>query len=205
MELFDGCGGTAVARIVQVRKGGVTATVLTVRASAPRLAPLIHLAFAVPKGGRLDWLLEKATELGVAALAPVRFERSVAGGEDLSPAKRERWLGHCIAAAKQAGLCWLPAIENPQPLETFLASVPDGAGLFGDVGADAVPITQALCRLGHTSTVCIVIGPEGGLTPTEGIALRRKGLVPVRLGHTTLRVETAAVALVAAVLAVLET
>jgi 16S rRNA (uracil1498-N3)-methyltransferase len=204
VEVFDGAGAAAAARITEVRKGSVTATVEEVRPKIVRPGPLVYLVFAVPKGNRLDWLLEKATELGVAALVPLRFQRSVAGGEDLSAAKRERWLGHTIAAAKQAGLRWLPRLEDPQTLEKFISTLHEPTGVFGDLGPEALPLVRALGRLDRARPVFIVVGPEGGLAPTEREALVKAGLAPVRIGPTILRIETAAIALIAATTAVFD-
>jgi 16S rRNA (uracil1498-N3)-methyltransferase len=217
IEVFDGCGHTAEARIAAVRRGQVTAAVGAVRGPALRPEPQVCLAFAVPKGSRLDWLLEKATELGVAALRPVRFQRSVAGAGDFSDAKRAKWLGHCIAAAKQSGLDWLPDLQDPLPPAEFLAD--PAPGLFGDLAGDAMTVPQAIARLrGSAATgqpartgpywaaggITVLVGPEGGLTDAEREAVRAAGLLPVRLGRTTLRIETAAVALVAATIAAWE-
>ncbi len=198
IELFDGSGGSASASVAAVKHGAVTVEVRQVYRRAERPAPVIRLAFAVPKGNRLDWLLEKAAELGVAALAPIRFARSVAGTGELSSAKRRRWLGHCIAAAKQAGLDFLPAIEDLRTLDEFLAAA-ERPGIYGDLSDHARPIAGVL--KGHAPSISIVVGPEGGLTDEERQALDAAGFVPVRLGHTTLRIETAAVALTAVVIA----
>jgi 16S rRNA (uracil1498-N3)-methyltransferase len=201
VELFDGCGTAATARIVEVRKGKVTAEIESVRPATPRPLPLVHLAFATPKGNRLDWLLEKATELGVASLHPLRLERSVAGVEDFSTGKRDRWLGHCISAAKQADLDWLPELHSPAPLSALVNGAGGAAGLFGDLAPDAVPPARAIGDLQRPAALYVVIGPEGGLAENERQALRAAGFAGVRLGHTILRIETAAVALVAGILA----
>ena len=199
VELFDGQGLQAAGRIVSVRKGHVAVSVERVIGPAARTAPLVHLAFAVPKGSRLDWLLEKATELGAASLRPTVFERSVAGGE-LTAGKRDRWLGHCVAAAKQCGLNWLPELCPAAALAEVLGERPGALRLAGDVGGASRPIGQAMLgRAGRE--VVVLVGPEGGFTPQERDAIAGAGFVPVRLGRTTLRVETAAVALLAAVIA----
>jgi 16S rRNA (uracil1498-N3)-methyltransferase len=208
VELFDGVGGSALGRIVRVHRREVAVTVDEVRPPTDPPEPRVTLAFAVPKGNRLDWLLEKTTELGVARLSPVLFERSIAGWDKLSAAKRARWFGHSIAAAKQAGLDWFPEIADPQHLAAFLeeaASNGETAGgrrLFGDLSARAVPICEALTCTAPPRRVCLVVGPEGGLAEAEREALQRAGFVGVRLGRTTLRIETAAVALLAAALVV---
>ena len=156
----------------------------------------------MPKGSRLDWLLEKATELGAASLRPVRFERSVARrrGDSPRPSGR-RWLGHLIAAAKQAGTDWLPDLLDPLPLAAFLATARPAAGIFGDLSPDAAPVREALATIGQAEAILIVVGPEGGMTDPERAALLAAGLTPARLGRTTLRIETAAIALIAATLA----
>ena len=197
VELFDGRGGVAAGRIVGSSRHEVVVGIEEPLAPATAPRPRIHLAFAVPKGRRLDWLLEKATELGVESLAPVRFARSVAGAEALSPAKRQRWLGHCIAAAKQARTAFLPVVEDARPLDAFLAGV--GPGLYGDLADAATAVRDVLDRHAGAEALHVVVGPEGGLTEAERLAMQAAGLEPARLGQTTLRVETAAIALVAAV------
>ena len=207
VELFDGVGGSALGRIVRVHRREVAVTVDEVRPPTAPPEPRVTLAFAVPKGNRLDWLLEKTTELGVARLSPVLFERSIAGWDELSASKRARWFGHSIAAAKQAGLDWFPEIADPRPLAAFLeeaARDDEAAGgrwLFGDLSARAVPIREALTRPAPPRRVCLVVGPEGGLAEAERSALQCAGFVGVCLGRTTLRIETAAVALLAAAVA----
>ena len=239
VELFDGCGGSARGRLARVAKRDVTVMITEASSGGPataRRGPIIALAFAVPKGSRLDWLLEKATELGVASLEPVLFERSVAGGDELSDAKRARWMGHCIAAAKQSGSDYLPALCRPRPLAEFARQSSAAVRIYGALAADAVPPARVLTdgaaaraltgsaaagalKAGAASTVkggapagtvtagaaagtlAIVVGPEGGLTDAERQALHAARFIPVRLGHTTLRIETAALALVAAALA----
>ena len=120
VSLFDGRGNSAVGRITRAGPRGVVAAVQRRPPAAQRPGAIVRLAFAVPKGKRLDWLLEKATELAAASLCPVAFHRSIAGGEQLTPAKRRRWLTHCVAAAKQSGTDFLPDIEPLMPLTRFL-------------------------------------------------------------------------------------
>ncbi len=210
VELFDGQGGRATGRVIEVRRraghgtarGRAREVRVVVDAVAPpgaRRGPVVHLAFATPKGSRLDWLLEKATELGAASLQQVVFERSVAGTAGATQAKRERLLGHCIAAAKQAGTDFLPDLADPAPLADLLARPWEGVRLVGDLGEAALPLADALG--GRPRQVLILVGPEGGLTDAERERVLAAGFVPVRIGRTTLRIETAALALLAAVTA----
>lgn len=200
VELFDGRGSVACGNAIAVGKRAVTVTIYSVH-RVGRTGPVVNLAFAVPKGKRLDWLLEKATELGAASLRPVVFERSIAGGQVLTGAKRQRWAAHCLAAAKQSGLNFLPGICGAETLSDYLArDVSDGGvRLLGDLGDDAVTLGQAV---GSAPVIDLLIGPEGGLSDAERTCALAAGFVPVRLGATTLRIETAAVALLAAVAAV---
>jgi len=133
--------------------------------------PAVTVAAAVPKGSRLDWMVEKLAELGVAAFQPVRFDRSVA---ELGEAKRKRLEKVALAAAKQSGAPVMSiAPERPArdlPADALLAS--PGA-------ADPLPRGAGL----------VVIGPEGGLTAAEEGRFARR----FALGPTILRIETAAV------------
>ena len=203
VELFDGRGQRAEGHIADVARRRVAVAVeraWTESRPAPGAPGLVHLAFAVPKGSRADWLVEKATELGLASLRPTIFERSVAGKEPLSAAKRERWLGHCAAAAKQAQVNWLPAIEDAAPIGDVLTRASGALILVGDTTADAMPVLEAMARRADEE-ILLVVGPEGGLAEGERTLLRAAGAVAVRLGRSVLRIETAAVALAAAVIA----
>jgi len=220
VELFDGRGSVAAGRIDEVARAKVVVAVEGRWRIDDRAAPLIHLAFATPKGKRLDWLLEKATELGAASLRPVVFERSAArllagGGQAsaalggrLSAATRQRWLAHCVAAAKQSGLNWLPEIRQPLGLEEFLTGAltgPEGyVGLVGVVDGGTRAVREVLADAPPGRDLCLLVGPEGGMTKAEMTAAFEAGFVPARLGRTTLRVETAAIALLAAAVAICE-
>jgi 16S rRNA (uracil1498-N3)-methyltransferase len=216
VELLDGRGRTAAGRIVQTKRGVVTVEVAGEAQAHQRPGPEVHLAFAVPKGKRLDWLLEKATELGAASLRPIAFERSVAGGDNLGEGKKERWQTHCVAAAKQSGMNFLPEIHdvldvgqlaarfrerrveeagNPVALEPL--------GVVGDLSPGVKPLREVLNGRQGAQPVLLVVGPEGGITEAELQLLSAAGIRPAKLGHTILRIETAAVALLAATMAIL--
>jgi len=198
VELFDGRGGRATGRLTEVGRREARAVVEVAGEPAARRGPVVHVAFAVPKGSRLDWLLEKATELGAASLRPVIFERSVTGTGELTDAKRDRWLGHCVAAAKQAGTDYLPELADPVPLAAMLAAPLAGVRIVGDLGKDARSLTDVLTGRA-AGEVVVLVGPEGGFSEAERSQVLAAGFVPVRIGATTLRIETAAVALLAAV------
>lgn len=197
VELFDGRGHSAPATVARTRRREVTVDAAQPDMTQPPARPAVRLAFAVPKGKRLDWLLEKAGELAVATLQPVRFERSVAGG-DLSATKRDKWLAHCISACKQSGCNWLPQLADPVDLAGLLADPGDGAMLVGDLGGNAQSLAEVWSQAGKPEECTVVVGPEGGLAEPERDALAESGFASVRLGATVLRTETACVAMVAA-------
>lgn len=201
VEVFDGQGRQAVGRVARIGRNEATVQVPLPVQLSQRPTPRVHLAFALPKGERLDWLLEKATELGVASLWPVVCERSTVGREEASPAKRQRWLGHCISAAKQCGLDFLPELGEGRELEELLAQGPRGLGLVGDLSPRARKMREVVTA--RVDDLTLLVGPEGGLTDDELDRINRAGFASVRLGQTTLRVETAGVAMIAAVVAMI--
>lgn len=201
VEVFNGRGDAAEGRVIQLDRSEVTVEISRNLPEVKAIKPAVHLAFAVPKATRLDWLLEKATELAATSLQPVLFNRSVAGGDELSEAKLQKWQSHCIAAAKQCGLNILPEIKPMLTLDEFLSSI-NSFGIFGDAGENSIKLADTVARRKAGGDIAILIGPEGGLTDDERSAALAAGLLAVRLGKTTLRTETAAVALLAAVRAI---
>ena len=137
---------------------------------SPQL-PRVAVAAAVPKGARLDWMIEKLAELGVAEFIPVRFARSVV---EPGEGKKKRLEKIALAAAKQSGA----PVMRISPEQTA-AQLPADAWLASPGGAERPP----------TGGGCVVVGPEGGLTAEEEARFARR----FSLGPTILRIETAAV------------
>jgi len=140
IEAFDGRGGAARGVVSAVRRADVTVAISEILPPQPQRRPLVHIGFAEPKGKRLDWLLEKATELGAASLTPVRFARAVAGRNEMTDSRRGLWLVHCIAAAKQCGLNLLPDLLAPMTLDAFLSAGSEDLRVLGDASATAQPL-----------------------------------------------------------------
>ncbi len=193
VEVFDGAGGSAEGTLRLHGRKKVDVHILRRREAPNRPEPIVELAFAVPKGKRLDFLLEKATELGAARLMPVRFERSVA-----TTTPSEKWRRTCIAAAKQCRADFLPEIASAKTLTDFLADVEADIKILGDIEGDLI-IPAVLKQWSPGKRITILVGPEGGLTDDEIVATKQANFSPVRLGNLVLRIETAAVALLAAV------
>jgi 16S rRNA (uracil1498-N3)-methyltransferase len=196
VEVFDGRGGRAAGMLTVIGRGKAAARITVRHEKIDRPLPWVTLAFAPPKGNRLDWLLEKAAELGVAQLCPIIFERSVVRPE-LSEHARARWQAVCISAAKQCGAAFLPEILPPASLADFLATPRPDLGILGHLSG--LPLKDAWPQGRPVKTVAILVGPEGDFTDAERDLAVSAGFIPARLGHFILRVETAAIALLAAV------
>ncbi|MEZ5303522.1 MAG: 16S rRNA (uracil(1498)-N(3))-methyltransferase [Verrucomicrobiales bacterium] len=199
ITVFNGAGAEATAEIVSAERGRVALRVLAAAKAAPLAARLV-LAQALPKGKAMDLILQKATELGVAEIAPLVSERSVARPAAAeAEAKREKWQRAVIEAAKQCGQNWLPQVHAPQSVAQFLARPPAAdLALIASLQPEAVPLKQAIaaCRESRgpsPGSATILIGPEGDFAPAEINAARAAGYEPVTLGPIILRVETAAV------------
>ncbi len=175
--LFDGAGAEWDGEIVQIDGPRVV-----VRVAAARDVAAVRrftIAVAVPKGNRLDWMIEKLAELGAAEILLVRFHRSVAAA-----GKRPRLERLAAAGAKQSGRARIPTIGGAE-FKELLERV-NGGCRVASPGAERT-LVQAGAEL-------VVIGPEGGLTPDEERELAARGAERVSLGSHILRIETAAVA-----------
>jgi 16S rRNA (uracil1498-N3)-methyltransferase len=190
VTLFDGRGGEYAASVTSIRAGEVR---LRVGAHDPverESGVAITLAQGVSRGERMDWVIQKATELGVTAIVPVLTERSVVRLDARqSETRRAHWRAVAIAACEQCGRNRVPTIAAPTSLATWLASPPQGTRVM--LGLDGA---ASLSSAPHTSALTLLIGPEGGLSPDERALAGRAGFASYRLGPRVLRTETAAIA-----------
>jgi 16S rRNA (uracil1498-N3)-methyltransferase len=198
--VFNGQGGEYAAGIHAVHDDAVT-VVVGEQHRTERESPLaITLAQGISRGERMDLVVQKATELGVARLIPVLTERSVVK-LDGTQAQRKlvHWQAIAVAACEQSARTYLPQIDAPLALAALLRgeAMPapgDGAArlLLSPTGAQRM---QDLA--GPLTKVSVLIGPEGGLTPAEIDEAYAAGFTAVRLGPRVLRTETAAIAALA--------
>lgn len=199
--LFDGQGHEAEAQVLTMGRREVTVRVVAL-ASVERELPLaVTLAMGMPGNDRMDALVEKATELGVAALQPLVCERSVLRLDgERAARRREHWSGVAVAAAEQCGRTRLPAVAPVCALADWLAALPAPEGELRwllSLDAAAASPAQAWACAGGVTRVTVLSGPEGGLTPAEQVAASAAGFVPVGLGPRVLRADTAPLALLA--------
>jgi 16S rRNA (uracil1498-N3)-methyltransferase len=190
IALFNGRDGEWLARVEMFERRRCRLTIE--RQSRPQQPePGPALLFAPLKRIRQEFLIEKATELGVASLAPVLCRRSV-----VDRVNRNRVLSIAIEAAEQCGRLTLPEVDPALPLAERLATRANGHRLFvGDESGTAQPVADAFDEHGLGD---LLIGPEGGFDPEELTELRAHAdVVPISLGPRTLRAETAALAALA--------
>jgi len=191
---FNARDGEFLCRVVELaRNRGTLAVEARLRAATPEAG--LWLVFAPIKRLRLDWLIEKGTELGVGAFVPVMTARTQP--ERLN---RERLTAHAIAAVEQSERLSVPEIREPQSLTALLTAWPAERHLVVcDETGGGAPIAEALAAWPAATPAAILIGPEGGFTETELDALRNLPFVTTAgLGPRVLRAETAALAAVVA-------
>lgn len=188
--LFDGASGEWLGRIASAGKKRMT--LLVERQTKPlEQVPDLTLAFAPVKRAQVDWLVEKATELGVARMRPVVTQRTV-----VERVKLERLEAIAIEAAEQCGRTLLPPIAEPVSLAVFLKTVEDTLYFADENGGE--PATSTF----QPGPATILVGPEGGFTPDEREAIRAMPKArAISLGPRILRAETAALAAISTYMA----
>ncbi len=194
IALFGGeQGGEFEATVEHMGRSDVRVLVGPHHALEREAQRAVHLVLGMPANDRMDWLVEKATELGVASIQPVVTERSVLrlSGERAQK-KREHWQAVAVAACEQCGRNRVPPVHAVRSLSDWLAQPADGPQrLLLSLRAGANPV-HATAVAG--SAVTFLSGPEGGLSPAEEDAAIAAGFTPVTLGPRVLRAETAPLA-----------
>lgn len=198
--LFNGDGHDYSAVLTELGKKQGRADILE-RHRIDNESPLrLTLAQAVARGEKMDWVLQKATELGVNGLVPLFTERTEVRLDAERGARRQaHWQGVITAACEQSGRACLPHLEAPASLADWLAAragSPDSPPCFY-LDPEAADGLHELPDPGHHGA-CFVIGPEGGLGARDLAQLRAAGARGLRLGRRILRTETAGIAILAA-------
>lgn len=195
--LFNGDGHDYPARLVSLDKRQVRARIEAAQPLQNESPLRIVLLQGVARGEKMDLILQKATELGVAQILPVDSERSEVklSGERLHK-RLAHWQGVVVAACEQSGRARVPEVASPQALIAAAAALPDDALrlLLDPQGAHTLSTLQAPA----SQRVVIAIGPEGGWSPRDRQALEAAGFQGLRLGPRVLRTETAGLAAIAA-------
>lgn len=195
--LFNGDGFDYECRIVSAGKRGGEVEVLAAHGVRNESALRIVLLQGVARGEKMDWILQKATELGVAGFVPVASERSEVRLDAARAEKRlAHWRGVVASACAQAGRALIPHVAAPRPLADAVSDLPaDALRLTLDPAATAA--VRGLADPAGRSVV-VAIGPEGGWSPRDRGVLADAGFTGLRLGPRILRTETAGIAAISA-------
>jgi 16S rRNA (uracil1498-N3)-methyltransferase len=202
LVLFNGGGGEWQARVAAMGRTGVRVELLAAVDVDRELARPVTIALGMPANERMDLLVEKATELGVAAIQPLVCERSVLRLAGERAARRvARWQAIAVAASEQCGRTRVPVLAPVLALERWLTGLPAGSGDTRRFMLDpeaTLPWRSDLAGPAGTPLV-VLSGPEGGFSAAESEAGRRAGFTGVTLGPRILRADTAPLALLATV------
>ena len=202
VTLFNGQGGEWQAEVLRMGRGTVEVSVLTQRTAQREMSLRVSLAIAMPANDRMDGLIEKATELGVAAIQPLTSERSVLRlSGDRAQKKVSHWQGVAVAACEQSGRTHVPKIAAVMNVVDWLKSLPPSAPdelrcVLSLRDAAHWPALQS--QLSTKLHACFLSGPEGGLTEAEEALARQHGFTATSLGPRVLRADTAPLAVMAA-------
>ena len=198
--ILDGQGRLGEAEVGMPHKKRTTIRILS-QAAAPPVAPRKILAQALVREQRMDWLIQKAVELGVHEIWPLQTEQAVVRIRPEEAGKKAaRWQAIALGACKQSGNPWMPRIAPVRGLSAALADLRGGAACFGALQENAVSLPVLFGRLRQEGCpqVAMFIGPEGDFSAAEVAALLAAGVQPVTFGPVVLRVETAALFILSA-------
>jgi 16S rRNA (uracil1498-N3)-methyltransferase len=192
--LCDGQGAEYAARITRIDRSMVSTEVLT-RTSRSIPSPRVTLAQGLPKADKMDLIMQKATELGVAAVVPLVTERTVLKLKD-EEKRVARWQKICREAAMQSSRPDIPRVGKVLSLIDFLRTLHSGPRtlLLLPWEEGTLPIRNVLRDRPGAGHITVLIGPEGGISLNEATAARDAGFHAVSLGQNILRTETAAIA-----------
>ncbi|MBB3190120.1 16S rRNA (uracil(1498)-N(3))-methyltransferase [Halomonas cerina] len=189
LTLFDGAGLEACAVLVEAGRKRVVARVESVTAGGGESPLAVHLGQAIAKGDRMDYAIQKAVELGVAAITPLYTEHGDVRLKGEREAKKHaHWKAVVASACEQCGRATLPPVHAPMRLADWLAMRRETLRLVLHPGASG-----ALTQAGSPASAALLIGPEGGLAEAEVESATAAGFAPLALGPRILRTETAPV------------
>ena len=203
VEAFDGEGGTYRAQILEILPDKAVLAVGERRVPTHPEKFQLTLGIAILKGKKMNWVVQKVTELGISTLVPLITRRTVSRSADHAPAKVAKWEQVAIEAAKQCGRAFVPNIHHPIQWDDFLGQTNDydvkllaweghSAEAAGGLKACIAQWAQSQENSGRTPAVLLIVGPEGGFDPKEVQQAKDQGCVSFGLGKNILRSETAA-------------
>ncbi len=196
ITLFDGKGFEYIAHIAEILHDKLKVSIEQSKAVDRDPGIDITIAFSVPKGKLVTFLIQKCAELGVKTLIPLYCKRSVVDIRDKADGKIERWDKIAIEASKQCKRNFVTNIKNVIPFDDVIKDVCTyDLSLIACTEPDTKPLKSHLNEHPSAKKILCLIGPEGGFTRSEISMAEKAGCVPISIGHSTLRIETAAIAI----------
>lgn len=196
LVLFDGSGGQVRARLVEIGKRRASAEILAHEAVDVELPFRVTLAQGLPEGSKMDWIVEKAVELGMTGVQPLAAQRSVVRlAGDRADKRLAHWQAVVVSASEQCGRNRLAEVAPIQDFSRWLAQPGTGTRILLSPRADA-SLAQWV-RATPAQEVTLLVGPEGGFTEQEEAAALAAGALPLSMGPRVLRTETAGLAALA--------
>jgi 16S rRNA (uracil1498-N3)-methyltransferase len=192
--LCDGCGTEYTVKISEINKSAIKTNILGQTKRKIRY-PLVTLGQGLPKSDKMDWIVQKATELGTASIVTLITERTIVKVKD-EEKRLVRWRRICREAAMQSNRADIPRVEGIQAFKDYVQTLHPRPGtlllFLWEEGTE--PIKDVLRARPGVKNIVILIGPEGGFSAAEAALAQEKGFHAVSLGPNILRTETAAVA-----------
>lgn len=195
IELFDGEGRTAVGEIRSLSRSAVRCRVLSQLKHEPASHP-ITLCQAIPKGGNMEWIVQKSVELGVCKIQPLITAHTVARPESLIK-KQAKWQRIALEACKQCGQNYLPEVLPPLSFSAWLMELkpafPYEIAIVASLDPKAVHLKSKMKALPAKGGVALLVGPEGDFSQDEYQSAYDAGFDPISFGDIIMRVETASI------------
>lgn len=201
IQIVSDDGVTAIAEIVSLQADNVVVKCLEKLAESHEPSVKITLAQGLAKGEKMDFIIQKAVEMGVSSIVPVAMEHSVVRLEGAKADKKvERWQKIAEAAAKQSKRDIIPQVQPVQTMQQMLTNNDLQHKIIAYECEDRLGLKTALQSCDNLQELLLIIGPEGGISEFELELARKNGAVPVSLGKRILRAETAGVVALSAIL-----
>ena len=200
LQIVSDDGVSSLAEVVAITESTVTVRCLEKLAESHEPAVKITLAQGLAKGEKMDFIIQKAVELGAYSIVPVAMEHSVVRLDGSKADKKvERWQKIAEAAAKQSKRDIIPQVQDVQTMKEMLANNDCKTKIIAYECEDRMSLKTALREAGRMEDLLLIIGPEGGISEGELVKAREAGAVPVSLGRRILRAETAGLVAMSAI------
>ena len=200
IDLIDGKGYLYRCNINAIKSKELYLQVLDVVHRPEEQRPKVTLCVSPIKGPRMDWLVEKATELCVDRILPTVFRRTMIKLDGKEKEKCERWKKLTIEASRQSGRFAVPEVVEPTPLRGILPHIEHVENRWAFYEKERETTIRAVISSRQDNGICVVIGPEGGIEDTEMTWLKENGFIPCTLGESIFRTETTPLVILSIVL-----